>query len=51
MLRLVIALCLLALPVQAEEVVAGLSRDTVQITTNFDGSASDATLVNLRYAF
>ena len=38
MLRLVIALCLLALPVQAEEVVAGLSRDTVQITTNFDGS-------------
>lgn len=38
MFRLVIALCFLALPVHAEEVVAGLSRDTVQITTNFDGS-------------
>ena len=38
MFRLILALCLLALPVQAEEVVAGLSRDTVQITTNFDGA-------------
>ena len=38
MFRLVIALCFLALPVHAEEVVAGLSRDSVQITTNFDGS-------------
>ncbi|QMU58246.1 MAG: hypothetical protein GKR98_08600 [Boseongicola sp.] len=31
-------LMLMALPVHAEEVVAGLSQDTVKITTNFDGS-------------
>ncbi|WP_371037479.1 MULTISPECIES: TIGR02186 family protein [unclassified Rhodosalinus] len=38
MLRLVLALVLLALPVRAEEVVLGLSRDTVSISTNFEGS-------------
>lgn len=37
-LRLVSLLCLLALPVQAEEIVLGLSRDEVAITANFDGS-------------
>lgn len=39
-LRTVLALCLLALPVTgaAEEVVLGLSKDKVAITTNFDGS-------------
>ena len=30
--------CLLALPALAEEVVLGLSKDTVSIDTNFDGS-------------
>lgn len=30
--------CLIAMPLAAEEVVAGLSRDEVQITANFDGS-------------
>lgn len=40
MLRLIIALCLLCLPVQAaeEQVVLGLSQDRVSITANFDGS-------------
>ncbi len=38
MLRLVALLLLVALPGQAEEVVAGLSQNRVQITTNFDGS-------------
>ncbi len=38
MVRFIALLLLLALPAQAEEVVAGLSQDTVQITTNFDGS-------------
>lgn len=38
MRRLIALLVLLAFPVQAEVVVAGLSKDTVQITTNFDGS-------------
>ncbi|MEM6636630.1 MAG: TIGR02186 family protein [Pseudomonadota bacterium] len=38
MLRLVFALLLAALPVSAEEVVAGLSQNRVSITTNFDGS-------------
>jgi len=38
MLRLVALICLLAWPVQAEEVVAGLSQNRVAITTNFDGS-------------
>jgi len=38
MVRFFCLLMLLALPAQAEEVVAGLSQDSVQITTNFDGS-------------
>ena len=38
MRRLLLALIFLAMPVQAEEVVLGLSRDTVSITTNFAGS-------------
>ncbi len=38
MFRLLCLLLLLALPAQGEEVVAGLSQDSVQITTNFDGS-------------
>ena len=38
MLRWISLFLLLALPAQAEEVVAGLSQDSVQITTNFDGS-------------
>ena len=38
MLRLLSLLVLLALPVQAEEIVLGLSRDEVAITANFDGS-------------
>ena len=38
MLRLVLMLTLLALPAQAEEVVADLSQDRVAITTDFDGS-------------
>lgn len=38
MLRLVLLLCLMALPLKAEEVVLGLSSDKVAITANFDGS-------------
>ena len=38
MFRLIALLCLMALPVQAEEIVLGLSRDEVAITANFDGS-------------
>lgn len=38
MLRLIALLCLMALPMQAEEIVLGLSRDEVAITANFDGS-------------
>ncbi len=38
MLRALIVLLLFALPVQAEEVVAGLSQNRISITTNFDGS-------------
>jgi uncharacterized protein (TIGR02186 family) len=38
MFRLLCLLLLLALPAQGEEVVAGLSQDSVRITTNFDGS-------------
>lgn len=37
-LILSLALCLFALPAAAEEVVLGLSSDTVSINTNFDGS-------------
>lgn len=37
-LILSLALCLTALPAAAEEVVLGLSSDTVSINTNFDGS-------------
>lgn len=35
---LLIGILLVALPLQAEEVVLGLSKDKVSITTNFDGS-------------
>lgn len=40
MLRLIVALCLICLPVYAaeEQVVLGLSQDRVSITANFDGS-------------
>ena len=38
MLRAALALCLIALPLAAEEVVAGLSQDRIAITANFDGS-------------
>lgn len=38
MLRAALALCLFALPLAAEEVVAGLSQDRIAITANFDGS-------------
>jgi uncharacterized protein (TIGR02186 family) len=38
MLRWIALFLCLALPVQAEEVVLGLSQDEVAITTNFDGS-------------
>ena len=38
MLRLALALCLLAMPLQAEEVVLGLSSDKVAITATFEGS-------------
>ena len=38
MLRALLVLLALALPVQAEEVVAGLSQNRISITTNFDGS-------------
>lgn len=38
-MRLLLALLLFALPVQAEEVVLGLSSDRVAITANFDGDS------------
>jgi len=38
LLRLIALLCLMVLPAQAEEVVLGLSKDRVAITTSFDGS-------------
>ncbi|MDT8326362.1 MAG: TIGR02186 family protein [Roseovarius sp.] len=38
MLRLALALCVLAMPLQAEEVVLGLSSDKVAITATFEGS-------------
>ena len=38
MLRLIAALFLLAMPLQAEEIVLGLSRDEVAITATFNGS-------------
>jgi len=38
MIRALLIWLMLALPVAAEEVVAGLSRDEVAITANFDGS-------------
>jgi len=38
MRRLVFLLALFAMPLQAEEVVLGLSQDQVSISTNFDGS-------------
>lgn len=39
MIRLLVALLLLALPVRAEEIVSGLSASRVSITANFDGTA------------
>ncbi|WP_164989237.1 TIGR02186 family protein [Roseovarius sp. A46] len=38
MLRLALLLCLVTLPLRAEEVVLGLSRDRVAITATFEGS-------------
>ncbi|WP_179378264.1 TIGR02186 family protein [Jannaschia marina] len=38
MIRLALALLLLALPARAEEIVADLSQDRISISTNFDGS-------------
>jgi len=38
MLRLALLLCLAALPLRAEEVVLGLSKDRVAITATFEGS-------------
>lgn len=38
MIRVLVLLVLLAMPAAAEEVVAGLSRDEIAITANFDGS-------------
>lgn len=38
MIRLIAFLLIAALPLQAEEIVLGLSRDEVAITANFDGS-------------
>lgn len=38
MFRLIALLCLMVAPLQAEEIVLGLSRDEVAITANFDGS-------------
>lgn len=38
MIRLLLALLVLATPLRAEEVVAGLSQNRVAITANFDGS-------------
>ena len=38
MLRYIIAFIMLTLPAMAEEVVLGLSKDEVAITTSFDGS-------------
>lgn len=38
MIRLLLALMVLALPAQAEEIVADLSQDRISISTNFDGS-------------
>ena len=38
LLASLIAFCLLALPLQAEELVLGLSQEEVRITTRFDGS-------------
>ncbi|MGR3520544.1 MAG: TIGR02186 family protein, partial [Roseovarius sp.] len=38
MLRLGLLLCLVALPLRAEEVVLGLSKDRVAITATFEGS-------------
>ena len=34
-----LALCLMALPVQGEEIVSGVSQSGVSITTNFDGAS------------
>lgn len=39
MTRWLLALCFLVLPVQAEEVVSGVSQSGVSITTNFDGAS------------
>ena len=39
MIRVLLALMLLALPLRAEEIVSGVSQTGVSITTNFDGAA------------
>jgi len=39
MIRLALALLLLALPLRAEDIVSGLSQSRVSITANFDGTA------------
>jgi uncharacterized protein (TIGR02186 family) len=39
MIRVLLALLLLALPLRAEEIVSGVSQSGVSITTNFDGTA------------
>ena len=39
MKRWLLALCLMVLPVQAEEIVSGVSQSGVSITTNFDGAS------------
>jgi len=38
MLRVALVLCLAAVPLRAEEVVLGLSKDQVAITATFEGS-------------
>lgn len=39
MRRLLLAMAMMALPVQAEEIVSGVSQSGVSITTNFDGTS------------
>ena len=38
MKRLLLALFLLATPVQAEDLVSGISQDIIQITSNYTGT-------------
>ena len=39
MMRLILMLCLLALPLRAEEIVSGLSQTRVSINASFDGTS------------